>query len=421
MIKRFLLLTLALCWGMSAAAAPSQESLKELQQRIESLKQDLDKTEGAHNEAADALKKSEQAISEANRKLNDLQRQQKNNAATLQQLNHKQSGLQDTIAQQQHLLGEQFYRQHLTGDQGYLRVLLEQQDPNAIERNLQYFRYVAKARAKLINDLRGNLHKIAELNTQTEAALKQVADLKTEQEHTRLELQKQKDEHKTVMSKLAVKIQSQRGEITKLQRDEKRLSELMERLARLAQLEAEKRAKEKEAARLKKAEKKSARKTDKKQGESQPEKEVSVASNDELPSATQSGAFAALRGKLHLPTRGEIANKFGAAREDSGISWKGLFIRAHEGSNVHSIASGRVVFADWMRGFGNLLIVDHGDGYMSLYGNNQALLKRVGDDVKPGDTVASIGNSGGNPESGVYFELRYKSKPMDPMVWCALK
>ncbi|MDD2788374.1 peptidoglycan DD-metalloendopeptidase family protein [Methanoculleus sp.] len=97
------------------------------------------------------------------------------------------------------------------------------------------------------------------------------------------------------------------------------------------------------------------------------------------------------------------------------------FIRAPEGNEVRSIASGRVVFADWLRGFGNLLIVDHGEGYMSLYGNNQALLKRVGDDVKPGDTVASIGNSGGNPESGVYFELRHKSKPLDPLGWCSLK
>jgi septal ring factor EnvC (AmiA/AmiB activator) len=409
MINRRILLALLLALPLGAHAAPSKESLKELQQRIENLKQDLEKTEGAHNEAADALKQSEQAISEANRKLNELRQQQKANAATLNNLNHKQSSLQDTIAQQQHLLGEQFYRQHLNGDQGYLRVLLEQQDPNAIERNLQYFRYVAKARAKLIAELRGNLNKIAELNAQTEAALKQLADLKAEQEHTRQELQKQKAEHKTVMTKLAAKIQSQRSEITKLQRDEKRLSELMERLERLARA-APKPPKPKE----KKAAKGSTPKSEKPEEPAQ--------SNEALPDATQdNGVFAALRGKLRLPARGEIANKFGAAREDSGISWKGLFIRAPEGNEVRSIASGRVVFADWLRGFGNLLIVDHGEGYMSLYGNNQALLKRVGDDVKPGDTVASIGNSGGNPESGVYFELRHKSKPLDPLGWCTLK
>lgn len=417
-LTKILLGLLLLAWGLGIQAAPSKESLKELQERIESLKQDMDRTEGAHHEAADALKQSEKAISEANRKLSELQQQQRANASTLNELNHKQSGLQTTIAQQQRLLSEQFYRQHLNDDQGYLRILLEQQDPNALERNIQYFQYVAKARAKLIDGLRKNLGQIAKLNEQTEAALKEVAQLKADQEKTRQDLQQQKSEHKTVMQKLAAKITAQRSEISKLQRDEKRLSELMERLERIAQLEAEKRAKEKEAARLKKTERASARKPE----TGKPAKEEPVVSNDDLPDPMQnSGAFAALRGKLHLPTRGEIANKFGSNREDTGISWKGLFIRAADGNDVRSIATGRVVFADWMRGFGNLLIVDHGSGYMSLYGNNQALLKRVGDEVKPGDTVASTGNSGGNAQSGVYFELRYKSKPLDPLAWCSLK
>lgn len=414
-LTKHLLLLLLLALAINAQAAPSKESLQELQQRIENLKQDLDKTEGAHTEAADALKQSEKAISEANRKLNELQQQQKANASALGTLNQKQSRLEHTIAEQQHLLGQQFYRQHLNGDQGYLRVLLEQQDPNAVERNLQYFRYVAKARAKLIASLRENLGHVAELNAKTEAALEQVAQLKADQEKTRQELQKQKSEHKTVMQKLASKIEAQRGEITKLQRDEKRLSELMERLERLARAAAA-------AKPPKKAEKKAEKKSAKTSREKPAKEEEPAQSNETVPDASQdNGVFAALRGKLHLPTRGQITNKFGAAREDSGISWKGLFIRAAEGSEVRSIASGRVVFADWLRGFGNLLIVDHGDGYMSLYGNNQAILKKVGDEVKAGDHVAAIGNSGGNPESGVYFELRHKSKPLDPLGWCALK
>ena len=395
-------------FSFNAQAAPSKdsskESLKELQQRIDSLKQDLDRTEGAHNEAADALKQSEQAISEANRKLVELRQQQKTNVSTLNNLSQKQSVLQRTVAEQQRLLGEQFYRQHLAGQQGYMRILLEQKDPNAVERNLQYFRYVAAARTKLIGELRKNMGHIAELNDKTEATLKEVVQLKADQEQTRQDLQKEKAEHKTVMQQLAAKIESQRGEISKLQRDEKRLSELMERLAKVVA--------------------KPPKKSGKKAGKDNAEKPSAEPTqrNDEVPDKSQdNGVFAALRGKLRLPAKGKVANKFGAAREDSGISWKGLFIRAGEGNDVHSIASGRVVFADWLRGFGNLLIVDHGDGYMSLYGNNQALLKRVGDEVKPGDTVASIGNSGGNPESGVYFELRHKSVPLDPLAWCVVK
>jgi len=118
--------------------------------------------------------------------------------------------------------------------------------------------------------------------------------------------------------------------------------------------------------------------------------------------------------------RGEITNRFGSAREDTGVTWKGLFIKSSEGNEVKSIANGRVVFADWMRGFGNLMIIDHGDGYMSLYGNNETLFRRVGDAVKPGDAVASVGSSGGSTESGLYFEMRHLGKPFDPLGWVSL-
>src|SRR5690606_38229216 len=103
--------------------------------------------------------------------------------------------------------------------------------------------------------------------------------------------------------------------------------------------------------------------------------------------------FAALKGKLRLPVIGDVTNRFGSAREDTGVTWKGLFIKAPTGNEVKSVASGVVVFADWLRGFGNLLIIDHGNDYMSLYGYNQSLLKQVGDEVKAGDTVAAVGNS----------------------------
>jgi septal ring factor EnvC (AmiA/AmiB activator) len=103
------------------------------------------------------------------------------------------------------------------------------------------------------------------------------------------------------------------------------------------------------------------------------------------------------------------------------LSWKGLFIAANEGDMVRSIARGQVIYADWLRGFGNLMIIDHGAGYMSLYGNNEALLRQIGDQLKAGDMIASVGNSGGNPESGLYFELRHNGRPFDPLPWVRLK
>jgi len=384
------------------AAQASKESLQELQNRIQDLKQELDRTEDAHADASDALKKSEQAISESNRRLMELAQQQKESAVALSDIRKDRSGVETTIAAQQKLLSDQFYRQYVNGQQSYLRILLEQRDPNAMARDVYYLGYVSRARARLIADLRHNLDHIAQLDAQTQNALQKVAELKTAQEKERQELQKQQAERRDVLKKLSAQIKSQRGEISKLQRDEKRLSQLIERLSRIVS-------------------KPTSRKTSPTteptaKNKPQPER------NEALPTPFNgNGAFASLRGKLRLPVRGELANRFGTTREDTGISWKGLFIRAQEGSEVRSVAKGRVVFADWLRGFGNLLIVDHGDGYMSLYGNNQTLLKKAGDEVNAGDTVAAVGNSGGIPEAGLYFEMRYQSKPFDPLSWCSLK
>jgi murein hydrolase activator len=382
--------------GLAQAAADSKQSLQELQSRIENLKQDLDRTEGAHAEATDALKQSEQAISESNRKLHELLQQQKSSVTALNTIRRDRAGLEATIAREQKLLSEQLYQQYLNGQQSYLRALLEQRDPNVIARDFHYFSYIARARARLIENLRKNLGHLAELNAKTESTLQEVAELKIAQEQERQQLQKQQAERKSVLNKLAAQIKSQRGEISKLQRDEKRLSQLVERLARIVP-----------------------KSPPRKPAAQQQEK---TQRNETLPTPSSGdGEFAALKGKLHLPVRGELANRFGAAREESGLSWKGLFIRTRDGEEVRSVASGRVVFADWLRGFGNLLIVDHGDGYMSLYGNNQTLLKKVGDEVTAGTAIAAVGNSGGNPESGLYFEMRHQSKPFDPLAWCVVK
>lgn len=378
----------------AAKQEPPKEALQELKSRIESLKKELDSTQEAHSEAADALKKSEQAISETNRKLHEISQQQKSSSDTLQSLQQEQDTLQQTIAGQQEQLGKQFYQQYLHRQQGYLQIILGQQDPNAISRELYYFSYLARARAQQIDALRHNLDRVAALNEQTASTLEEISRLKADQEKQRQQLESEKQERKGMLQKLAGKIQSQRGEISKLRRDEKRLSQLVERLARIVPAKPRR----------------------------QKQPAPSVRKNEALPSpALANSAFAALKGKLNLPVRGDIINRFGSAREDSGISWKGLFIRSGEGNEVKSIAAGTVVFADWLRGFGNLLIVDHGDGFMSLYGNNQALLKSVGDEVGPGDDIASVGNSGGNAEPGLYFEMRHRSKPFDPLGWCVVR
>ena len=395
-------LTLLTCFALAGPAwagkaESSKEALSDLKEKIESLKKELDSKQQAHTEAADSLKQSEQSISEANRKLHELSQQQKSNRATLQNLQQEKSTLDQTIQQQQRQLSQQLYQQYLNGQQSYLQVLLTQRDPGAISRELHYYGYVARARAGLIRDLKQNLRQVTTLNQQTTTALKQISDLKAEQEAQRKALETEKAERRKVLSKLATQIKLQRGEISKLRRDEKRLSDLVTRLARIVPPTPK----------------------PQKSLKNRPEE---TRNNDSVPTQAFSGGnFIALKGKLHLPVRGKLANRFGTAREDGGVSWKGLFIQAGEGEEVRAIADGRVVFADWLRGFGNLLIVDHGNGYMSLYGNNQAVLKRVGDAVSAGDAVASVGNSGGNEASGLYFEMRHQSRPFDPLSWCVVK
>lgn len=399
----------------------SKQALTDVQQRLESLKKELDNSQEAHKDAADALKESEVAISEANKKLYEINHQQQQNKKTLTQLESDSKSTNQALSQQQKLLSSQLYQQYIHGQQSYVQMILQSEHPSEIARDVHYYSYIASARAALINKMQGSLTKIIKLNEQTATALKQVAELKQKQIDERRVLESQKKAKSKVVQTLSQQIAAQRGEIKKLSRDEKRLSELVERLARIIPPKPKRTITKPTRPNNTNAKKTSPSEVDE---SNKPAKEI-VANNSISNTTTPSNeftetSFAALKGKLRLPVRGEVSNRFGASREDSGISWKGLFIKANEGAEVKSVANGRVVFADWLRGFGNLIIVDHGDGYMSLYGNNQALLKPVGESVHAGDAIASVGNSGGNASNGLYYELRRQSRPFDPLSWSSV-
>ena len=151
-------------------------------------------------------------------------------------------------------------------------------------------------------------------------------------------------------------------------------------------------------------------------------KEKIKADNKSLPDPSLDKLhFKKLKKKLKLPIKGKIIHKFGKKRPDTGIKWKGIFIKANEGDPVYAVAKGKVVFSDWLRGFGNIIIIDHGGDYMSLYGNNESLLKKQNDMIRGGDQIATVGNSGGNNSNGLYYELRKNSKPFNPLAWTNLK
>lgn len=389
-------------------------ALSDVHERLESLKKELSNSQEAHKDAADALKESEKAISEANKKLYEINERQQKNKITLSKLQADSEAANLALAQHQKMLSSQLYQQYLHGQESYLQTLLQSEKPSQIARDTQYYTYIAKARTEAIRQMQGNLANIVRLNEETAAALREVAELKQKQIEERTILQRQKTVKSKIVKTLSQQIATQRVEIKKLSRDEKRLAQLVNRLAKATLTKPKPLKKNMVDKNSADAEPSPAEETGK------PGNEI-IASNHSLPSDNFANTnFAALKGKLRLPVRGDVTNRFGANRADSGISWKGLFIKANEGAEVKSVASGRVVFADWLRGFGNLIIVDHGNGYMSLYGNNQAILKQAGDNVRSGDAIAFVGNSGGNESSGLYYELRRQSKPFDPLSWSNL-
>jgi septal ring factor EnvC (AmiA/AmiB activator) len=368
-------------------ARPADRSeLEALRARIETLKQGLTGAEEDRAEASDGLRASEQGVSEANRVLRNIGAQQAAVRNDLIRVGEQSRSLEARIALQQRQFGQLLAMRHVSGQQNYLRLLLSGRDPNQTARNLHYYTYISRSQADFIRALRANLAGLADLASEARGKSAELAELEARQKAGRKELLARQAERRKVLARLAAQIRAQRREINSLQRDEARLSRLVEELAKVISPGTTGRR------------------------------------NEKLPEAGRdAGAFAGLKGKLRLPTRGELINRFSSPRSDSGVSWKGLFIRGASGQEVRSVAGGRVVFAEWMRGFGNLMIIDHGQGYLTIYGNNESLLKQVGDAVKTGDTVATVGNSGGNQDSGLYFEIRHQGRAFDPLGWVTLK
>jgi septal ring factor EnvC (AmiA/AmiB activator) len=383
-----LLIVLASPAAPAAEAGTKEKELRELRGRIEALQKSLAEAEESKSEAADALRESERAISETNRALRELGEQTREINRRMAEIGADSRRGEEELKSQQALLARQLYQHYLGGQAEPLKLLLNREDPHSIARRLHYFGYVSRARAQLIESTRRN---VARLQLLTEDARKQAEELAAvtaESQALRARLEREKRARGQVLTRISRDIQRQRREIGTLKRDENRLAQLVERLGKLM-------ARSRPAPRTR---------------------------NERVPQpGAAEGVFPDLKGRLNLPVRGELANRFGSPRADGGVVWKGLFIAARAGEEVRAIADGRVVFADWLRGFGNLLIVDHGDAYMSLYGNNEALYKRVGDEIRAGDPVAAVGASGGNVDSGLYFELRHQGRPLDPLDWVNIR
>jgi len=387
--------------ALGAPADAKRGELKDLRSRIEALSAELGKAEQSRTSVADQLRSAESAISAANRRLRELG---ENRAATQEEIGllEKQSdalGLQ--IGTQQRQLADLLYRRYLHGETDALQLLLAGQDPNRIAQDQYFLAALSRAKAQMLGRLREALARKQRLAEARRDKAEQLAAIERQQQTERGALVAKQKERQAVLGRIAGAIRAQRREIDTLRNDEKRLAKLVAGLSRIVRSPPKQRH---------------ARKTP--VPEDAPGLRV-----DATPNASELayiGNFAALKGRLRLPIKGEILGRFGKPRPEGGL-WKGLFIRSAEGTEVLAVAPGRVVFSDWLRGFGNLLIIDHGDNFLSIYGNNQSLFRETGQSVRAGQAVAAAGSSGGGDESGLYFELRYQGQPFDPLKWASLR
>ncbi|XZG69909.1 murein hydrolase activator EnvC family protein [Chitinibacteraceae bacterium HSL-7] len=401
--------------------AEHQQELTDLRGKIDALKKELAAGESDRKEAADALKQSETAISKANRVLTELSGQRALTESELARLEADIAGARQQIRNSQNRIAELLVARYKTRQTEAWRLVLNREDPNQARRDLTYYRYLAQAQERVMQSLERQLDELNRLAIDIRNKNAELLAIASEKAAAKHKLESEQAERQQVLAQLNREISQQRNQIEKLQGDEKRLTQLVAKLERIIKQQEAKRAREaaRRAAVAKAAAERAAKAERSEPGSTPaPKREEPVrAVNKDLPDASQSGRrFASLKGKLRLPVAGAVTGRFGQSRVE-GTTWKGVFIRASSGQSVHAVASGEVVFADWLRGFGNLIIVDHGDGYMSLYAANESLLKDVGATVKAGDVIATSGNSGGMPESGVYFEIRKNGQPQDPLGW----
>lgn len=391
--KKFLLI---LIFSFNFSSLPAGETedaknnLNKIQKQIDLIDKEIKKNSKVKKGLNKSLKKHEKEISATKKEIYKAKKKQKSNKKKLASLNKKLKKLELEMLKRKKLQSEILYQSYIKPKPGYLQLFLEGINPNEVSRQINYIGFLTKAQNENILELNKIRENISSTKKSTKRILKNVTQLRKKKEKNAKKLEKRKEAKKITLSKISKKLKSQKSKKQKLQQDEKKLSNLVKNL--MLKLKAEEKRR-----RLGKKEI-----TDKK-------KIVDI--------EAYKINFAKLKKKLKLPIKGKIIHKYNSKRRDTGTRWKGLFIKAKEGSNVTSVASGQVVFSDWLRGFGNIIIIDHGKSYMSLYGNNDSLLKQKGEYIKGGDVIALSGNSGGNKNNGLYYELRHNGKPFNPLKW----
>lgn len=432
------LITLALICLLNPAfadddRAQTQKQLDATRQDITELKKALGQLQEEKSGVQKDLRSTETQMGKLEKQVEALQKELKKSESELQRLDQEKKKLQSARVEQQRLIAIQARAAYQSGRQEYLKLLLNQQNPEKFARTLTYYDYLSQARLEQLRNFNETLRQLAGVEKDIDLQQAQLLVQKSSLDDQKAQLDTVRQERQVALAKLNQdykvrdqKLQSRQQDQADLTKVLKTIEETLARQAReaeearqkalLAQQEAEKRQREQEALAKNRA------KDDAKDNSDEAPRRPSKAPGAMVSSAGQSygGAFEQARGKLPWPVGGRLLARFGESRgDDERTKWDGVLISAAAGSQVRAVHGGRVVFADWLRGAGLLVILDHGNGYLSLYGHNQSLLKEAGDVVKAGEAISTVGNSGGGQDTpALYFAIRQQGRPSDPAQWC---
>ena len=465
--------------SLTEKQAQAKKEQAQLRERIESLQKKIDSHEATRRDAANELKESESAISIINRRIVDLGREQAATEDDLKKTNANIEEQKRVLAQRQKELGDQLRAQYASGLSPWT-ALLSGDDPRLIGRDLSYLGYITEAQSDAVSAVRTVVDELAALQVRAQAGQKALQKLAQETAEQKESLLLQHAERQKVLARIEGLLKEQRGQAEHLARNDQRLGGLIsgleaaieeqarqariaeeqrraaaarkaeqERLALLkrrqeleqarqearkaeqqalaaqAQAKRERDELEAEKARLQveqaRAQARAAEQAEQRQNVIDSKKVERLQGSVEgtgpqTAAAAPTGDFAGLRKGLPYPVKGDVLGRFGAERPEGGL-WRGIVLLAPEGTPVRAAAAGRVVYANWLSGFGNLMILDHGEKYLTVYAYTQSLLKRVGNVVAAGETIATVGATGGQVESGLYFEIRHQGTPVNPLLW----
>jgi septal ring factor EnvC (AmiA/AmiB activator) len=369
-LKKALLILLIL--GSSHCYANNTNKLHQLQSQIERLKTSLS---SAHNQQAvlqHELKLAEINISDLNVQLKRTQQGLSQQQSLLKSLSQQQNKYQQQLFQQQQTLSTQLHAMYMLGQEQYLKVLLNQEDPNQFSRIFNYYRYINSRRMIIIKQFNTTLSALVQNKHQIQQQNKKLLTLETQLVQSKIQLEKSHSEREKLLRSLNNEIESKQQQLQTLSSNKQALENVIKRLSQASFFKRN-------------------------------------------PKSINSSLH---QGKFPWPTQGRIIEGFGAPIQQSQLKSNGVLIAAKEGQNVYAVASGKVVFANWMAGYGLLIIIDHNNGFMTIYGRNQTLYKKVGDTLHAGDLIATVGNTGGYKASALYFGMRQNGQAVDPQRWC---